>query len=327
MHRTKIWSTPSGFRYFLPIFSQRPDIADGTFKIVAERIALPVPFPEGTVNSWKLDDGSLIDCGVSSSKSWEALAPNLKGVERLLLTHGHVDHAGNSWRLAKSMPVYAGVGEEENLEGFRANGPARNAEFVAALQWHGMPEMQLQAIRASSDAVDKFTEDVKLADTLAHGSKIGSAKVVATPGHTPGSSCYLVENDLVTGDTLLERITSNAVELRDPDKGRFHQYVETIRSLERFIDCTCLPGHQEPFPITAKVLDYHIDSHEKRAKRIQSVLREPMTAWQVMRHVFPGLEGPGSWFMGMAEIVGHLHRLEILDEISMQEKSGLRYFG
>jgi glyoxylase-like metal-dependent hydrolase (beta-lactamase superfamily II) len=294
---------------------------------VPQRIPLPVPFPEGTVNAWKLDDGSIVDCGVSTSKSWATLEPHLVGVERLLLTHGHVDHAGNSWRLAETMPVYAGVGEEENLETFRHDGPVRNQEFVTALQVHGMPEEPLAAIRASSDVVDKFTEDFKLTGTLANGASIGSAKVIATPGHTPGSSCYLVENDLITGDTLLERITSNAVELRDADKGRFYQYVETMRALDRFIDCTCLPGHHEPFPITAKSIDYHIDSHENRAKRIQSVLREPKTAWQVMRHVFPGLEGPGGWFMGMAEIVGHLHRLEILDEVSVSEKAGLRYFG
>lgn len=223
------------------------------------------------------------------------------------------------------MPVHAGAGEEENLHNFRANGAARNAEFVAALRLHGMPPEPLAVIEAHSDAVDKYTEDV-YTEALHDGDEIAGVTVIATPGHTHGSVCYLDGNDLITGDTLLQTITSNAVELRDADRGRFHQYVETLHDLERFIDCTCLPGHHAPFPITAEALAYHWDAHEHRAKRIQSMLREPMTAWGVMRQLFPGLEGPGGWFMGMAEVVGHLHRLEILGEATSKEQGGLRYF-
>ena len=29
-------------------------------------------------------------------------------------------------------------------------------------------------------------------------------RVLHTPGHTPGSVCYLIENDLFTGDTMFE---------------------------------------------------------------------------------------------------------------------------
>lgn len=274
------------------------------------------------MNAWKFGD-IMIDSGVSSTKSWDVLQPHAD-VDALLLTHGHVDHAGNAHRF--EAPVYAGAGEESNIETFRAEGASRNDDYAKALRWHGMPEEPLRTIRASEDAVDKFTEDTTLSGTLHDGQIIGDLQVIATPGHTAGSVCFLHENQLVTGDTLLERITSNAVELRNVDKGRFHQYVETIRGLERFVDCECLPGHHTPFPITHDVIHYHVDSHERRAKRIQSILKEPMTAWQIMRQIFPGLQGPGPWFMGMAEVVGHLHRLEILEEISMKNREGVRYF-
>ena len=65
-------------------------------------------------------------------------------------------------------------------------------------------------------------------------------KIIHTPGHTPGSQCFLAEKALVSGDTLFVR-GCGRVDLpgADPD-----QMFESLRRLATLPDETVLyPGH------------------------------------------------------------------------------------
>lgn len=301
---------------------------------VAVRIELPVPFPLGSVNAWLFDGERpvLVDCGIGGTH--EALLAGVRkaGVDpaslHLHLTHGHVDHAGNARPLRDGygVPLIAPRSEAPFVETFRRDEAPRNDQYAAALHAHGMPGERVQRIRAESDNIDAHLEDCPIEAEPAPELLFGDqrAQTLPTPGHTPGSTCWLLEECIVTGDTLLERITSNAVELKDDDRGAFHQYVQTLDGMRRYVGLDALPGHHEPFRITDAVLDHHLDRHRARRELIVSLLDRPKTAWQLFPDVFPGLHGEDHHFMGMAEIVGHLHSLEIDGRITCNELDGIR---
>lgn len=304
------------------------------------RIELPVPFPLRTVNAWLWPgrDPVLVDCGVDDAQHLEALVQAVRraGVDparlTLYLTHGHVDHAGNARRLqdAFGVPLVCPREESPFVETFRRDEDRRNDAFAAAMLAHGVPEEDVHRVRAQSDEVDALLRDCPISRDLRDGERLpfgdGEVTAVRTPGHTPGSTCYLTDdNVLLSGDTLLERITSNAVELRDDDRGAFWQYVRTLESLRRFVGVECKPGHRVPFVLTDAVLDHHLHNHEARRRRILAFLSEPRTAHQVFRHLFPGLDHDAGLFMGMAEVVGHLHALEI-DGLARRVGDGVRRF-
>jgi glyoxylase-like metal-dependent hydrolase (beta-lactamase superfamily II) len=72
--------------------------------------------------------------------------------------------------------------------------------------------------------------------------KVGSAelRVLYTPGHTPGSTCFLVGDHLFTGDTLFPGGPGNTE--RDPI--RFAQIMESLARLFELPDRTRVsPGH------------------------------------------------------------------------------------
>ena len=75
--------------------------------------------------------------------------------------------------------------------------------------------------------------------------KFGSLtfEVIHTPGHTPGSVCFRIEENLFTGDTLF----FNSVGNEFPPFGNFALEIESIRnrlfSLEN--NFLCYPGHGE----------------------------------------------------------------------------------
>ena len=93
-----------------------------------------------------------------------------KRIAAILLTHGHFDHIGAVSALAKdSVPVLI-----HSLDADMLTDPAKNAS--------------LSLLRDGDRR------------TLA-GLEI---EVIHTPGHTPGSVCYRIEDQLFTGDTLFE---------------------------------------------------------------------------------------------------------------------------
>ena len=117
------------------------------------------------------EDCVLIDPGSAHKEILEIVEKQGKTVAAILLTHGHFDHVGAVRKIAEQAkcPVYL-CPEEKKLPVFMTAGPLYSTDgygdsvCVAGLQFEVLP----------------------------------------TPGHTPGSVCYRIENELFTGDTLFE---------------------------------------------------------------------------------------------------------------------------
>lgn len=289
-----------------------------------QRLVFPLPFALGTANGWLFPGRrpALLDCGLGDGATRDLLAHGLAaaGVApaglTLLVSHGHVDHAGNAaWLARQGAVLYAPPAESRFLETFRRDSERRNDAFAAALARHGTPPDVVARVRREGAAIDVWLEDVPIARPLSDGQRVevgdGEATVHLAPGHTPGSILLETqENELLSGDTLLEHITSNAIELLDADRGRYRQYLQTLRGLRKFAGCQVLPGHHDPFTLTDELLDGHLAKHARRRARVLAHLETPLSAWELLPKVLPHL-AQDQVFLGMCEVVGHLHALEL----------------
>lgn len=129
------------------------------------------------------------------SRMIESLGANPK---MILLTHGHFDHVGGVVDLKNmyKIPSYINEGDQKLMDN------------------------KTQIFEVSVPA-DKFVND---GDVLTFGTK--EIKCIATPGHSPGGMCYLIEEHLFTGDTLF----NSSVGRSDLPCGNFNELIGNIKN-------------------------------------------------------------------------------------------------
>ncbi|MDH5680879.1 MAG: MBL fold metallo-hydrolase [Spirochaetota bacterium] len=125
----------------------------------------------------------VVDPGDEGDRIADYLVKNNLELDRILLTHGHIDHVS-------ALEYLAGISDSDVLlhedDLWLYNGIEKQADFF------GMPAVKLPAISQSL----KHGDEIYFSNSL--------IKVIHTPGHTPGSVCYHFPDEkiLLTGDTL-----------------------------------------------------------------------------------------------------------------------------
>jgi len=126
--------------------------------------------------------------------------------------------------------------------------------------------------------------------------------VVATPGHTGDSVCFVLADDrmLLTGDTVLGR---GSTVVAHPD-GRLGDYLESLRLLRSLIETRqlagVLPGHGPVRADPAALLDGYLAHREQRLDEVRAAIAAgandvDSVARLVYADVDPGLRHAARW--------------------------------
>jgi glyoxylase-like metal-dependent hydrolase (beta-lactamase superfamily II) len=105
-------------------------------------------------------------------------------------------------------------------------------------------------------------------------------QVVATPGHSGDSLCFLLpaagdgaaagsSRAVLTGDTVLGRGTSVVAH---PD-GRLRDYLDTLCRLRELGDTLVLPGHGPELPSAGQIAQQYLQHRQARLEQVRAALR------------------------------------------------------
>ena len=161
----------------------------------------------------KTKDAVVLDPGGDGEMLERAIKDMKANVKSILLTHGHMDHVGGVEYLSDKLnvPFYISKIDEEYME-------KDNYVFGSIRNANG------------------YLED---GNALSFGSL--NIKVIATPGHTKGGLCFLIEDKLFTGDTLFQ----GSIGRTDFIGGSFSEIINSIKTklLPLGDEIEVYPGH------------------------------------------------------------------------------------
>jgi hydroxyacylglutathione hydrolase len=176
--------------------------------------------------AWLIDPGNMNDQETRIIQ--EFITKNALQIEKILLTHAHIDHVlGLQWAVdTYKVPITMHRDDKEVLDMFQISGMRFG--------------MQLNPIHADIEYINEGDE-ISL-----DGEKF---KIYHIPGHSPGSIVFHHENQqfMISGDVLFE----GSIGRTDLYKGNYEQLIEGIRNKLFILDdrTQVFSGHGNPTSI------------------------------------------------------------------------------
>jgi len=311
-----------------------------------ERLRIPTPFSIGRVNCYVFSEGplTLLDPGPRTEEAYELLRTHLEGagrsiseVERILITHPHMDHYGLAGSLAResgaSVVAHADAVEQlADPDGYFAR---EQAFFVPFFRSMGVPESIADTVVELPQPYTDFREAVPVDRPLEDGDTVGpddELTALETPGHSPGSICFVADDAVFTGDHVMMDISPNPLLTLEPGTTdeRTRSLPAYLDSLERMaavdpsVGCA---GHRAQVPDVQHRAEEIVAHHHERKEHIAEMIadEDTATAYQLMQGLFPDLPVTET-FPGMSEIIGHLDLLEDEGRVEILEVDGVRQY-
>jgi glyoxylase-like metal-dependent hydrolase (beta-lactamase superfamily II) len=322
-------------------------------KLGIYRISIPIPFRQagGPVNAYVIEEERgllLFDVGIGKEESQTALAQGfarigcgLKDVNRIVLSHGHIDHYGAAvWameQIGRPVPVMIHPADADKV---LESSPdlitllGRNGGSISRL---GVPlrvlEEMIAAIRRESGLGKRLAKVTPLLPGHQFKCRRVTLEVLHMPGHTPGLCClYDREHQILfSADHLLEHVSPNPlIELRaDGEPASFRPLISYFKSIGRVralpVDLV-LPGHATPFAEHRAVIDSLFKFYEQRQSRLLAALeRRPLTVYEAMRELFPA-GNAFELFLMLSETFGNLELMEDRGKVKRGMEDGILRF-
>jgi glyoxylase-like metal-dependent hydrolase (beta-lactamase superfamily II) len=161
---------------------------------------------------------------------------------------------------------------------------AARAPLAAVLVTHGHPD--------HVEGLDRFIGLIRQAAVEAAGIRL---EVIATPGHTADSVCYLASYDdvrvVLTGDTIIGRGTA-VVAYPDGDLG---EYLQSLRTLSSYDGVPALVGHGPALADTAAAARFYLAHRLARLEQVRAAAAAgARTPREVVEVVYADVE-PALW--------------------------------
>jgi glyoxylase-like metal-dependent hydrolase (beta-lactamase superfamily II) len=285
---------------------------------------------------------TLVDCGIylpeeaEADYGWDHLVAALAAcdvapgdIERLVITHPHIDHYGMAGRLIDESGCELWMHEAAGADLAAYRDPEGTTRLLSEmLRDHGVGEHEIEELTAYEDwrpFVSRLVDADRAlqgGESFAVGERVWT--IVHTPGHSEAHVCLWSASDriLLSGDHLLGAITPH-IDFRRGDENPLGDFLVSLQKIEDLAPDLVFPGHGRPFEdgaSRARVVERH---HDRRLGSILQVIRnEPHSADEITQEIFGGTLLHFEKRLALGEALAHIAYLREQGDVERIEDAG-----
>lgn len=307
------------------------------------RIELPTMFGMKTVNAYlfKTPVPTLIDCGEHSEESWIALNEQLDmqglsvhQIERIIITHAHVDHIGMAQRVVDasgckvwvSPLVHPWATRLDEMKKLRVGMIEKT--FSAFVQGDEAFQNMWEAVRSLFSSTDSFWLPIdpnaivqfEMDDLLELGGR--QWEVIHVPGHCANQTCFYdrANKELISADMILNITPTPVIEFdehRADNRSRgLNELLESYDKIAALDIDHVYPGHYSEMDSPTQLISFQKNRIEQRVAQTLDFIKEGTTQFsKLLGRLYPNRISMPAANM----LIGYLDLLEDREAIVVKD--------
>lgn len=314
--------------------------------VVVHGIGVPQAWETPLGPTWSYviegDHLTLVDTGCNGTiqhleEGLEVLGYPLSAVDRIVVTHGHLDHDGNCFDVVKRSGAELWA-HEVYSELLGVNRWEREMEWRQ--QTKGFPEAEDEEFIQRIRDHHRMSGQLKVNNIVQDGLVSDGLTFYYTPGHSPDELCIQFEKVLFSGDHILPQITphpSVSISYKKfqevlSEKYRAENkyyglkaYFTSLKKVEGLgDDIVVLPAHRAVHrgkfnPIGLERVGELLEHHKERCHRLLELVQDgPVDMIDITRKLFVGQQlDEVNFYLAYTEVMSHIEFLQECGDVEM----------
>ncbi len=253
---------------------------------------------------------TLVDTGSGMGRSNEDLlsgfrqigerygkAYTLGDIERIIITHGHIDHFGGLAFVLDQTDAAVGIHELDLrvLTNYEERVIVATKALGIYFDRAGIEPSQREALFAMYGFAKKHVASIDVDFSIGDEEVIDGLEFIHSPGHCPGQVCIRLGNILLSADHVLSRTTPHQSPESITNYMGLGHYADSLRKLLRFEGIElALGSHEDAIHDLYGRVNAIRASHNRKLDRIRNIMRDrgaPMTIAEITKAMYPEVDG------------------------------------